>query len=70
MKANLGLTDRLIRIVLAVVAVVLYYSGVLTGTVGIIAVVVAGILVLTSFISFCPIYALLGIRSNFTRKKT
>lgn len=57
----MGSTDKLIRIIIAIIVAVLYFTGKLTGTVGIIAVVIAGVFVLTSLISFCPLYTLLGI---------
>ncbi|MDI9873981.1 YgaP family membrane protein [Flectobacillus rivi] len=61
MKKNMGSTDKLIRIIIAIIVAVLYFTGTLTGTVGIISVVIAGVFVLTSLISFCPLYTLLGI---------
>lgn len=61
MKKNMGSTDKLIRIIIAIIVAVLYFTGTLTGTVGIIAVVIASVFVLTSLISFCPLYTLLGI---------
>ena len=61
MKANMGGADRIIRILIAVVAAVLYFTGTISETVGIVAMVVAGIFLLTSLISFCPLYTILGI---------
>lgn len=61
MKKNMGSADKIIRIILAVVFAALYFTGVVTGTVGIILVVLAAIFLLTSFISFCPLYAPFGI---------
>lgn len=61
MKKNLGNADRVIRLVLAAVLIGLYFSGIIIGTVGIIGLVVAAVLALTSFVSFCPLYSLLGI---------
>lgn len=66
MKANMGNTDKGIRVVAAIVAAVLFFTGTITGIPGIILLVVAGIFLLTSFISFCPMYKLLGIS---TKKK-
>lgn len=63
MKKNMGNTDRVIRLLVAAVAAVLYFTGTVTGTLGIILLVVAGIFTLTSFISFCPIYALFGLNT-------
>lgn len=57
MKPNMGTTDRIIRAVLAIILAVLYFSGTVTGTLGIILLVLAGVFLLTSLISFCPLYA-------------
>ncbi|MDD4663934.1 MAG: DUF2892 domain-containing protein [Caldisericia bacterium] len=61
MKKNIGAADRIIRTIIALIIVVLYLMNVLQGTLGIVLMVVAGILVLTSLFSFCPLYAILGI---------
>lgn len=63
MKKNMGTTDRIIRLLAAAVIAVLYLSGTLTGTLAIILLIVAGIFVLTSFVSFCPLYAPFGIKT-------
>jgi hypothetical protein len=52
----MGSTDRLVRLVLAVVLLVLFFADVISGTIGIIGLVVAGIFVVTSFVRFCPLY--------------
>ena len=64
MKKNVGTVDQIVRILLAVVIAVLYFNEVITSTTAIILLVVAGVLVLTSFINFCPIYFFLGISSR------
>ncbi len=61
MKTNMGTTDRIIRLVIAAVLAFLYFSGTLTGTLGIVALVVAAVFTLTSLVSFCPMYSLLGM---------
>lgn len=66
MKKNMGATDKLIRIAIAAVVVVLFYLHILTGTLGIVLLVFAGIFVLTSFISFCPLYTIMGFSTNKT----
>jgi hypothetical protein len=63
MKKNLGNVDRVLRIAFAVVVAILYFTKVISGTSGIILLIVAGILALTSLVSFCPIYWTLGWRS-------
>ncbi len=57
----MGNADRIIRIVLAAIIGTLYFTNVISGTLGIIFLVLAGIFVLTSFISFCPLYASFGL---------
>ena len=68
MKKNMGNADKLIRLGLAVVFVVLWFQNIVTGTVGVILLIFAGIFVLTSIFGFCPLYKLLGINSG-TQKK-
>ncbi len=61
MKKNMGSADRIIRIIAAVVMAILYFSGTVTGTLGIVLLVLAAVFLLTSFVSFCPLYAPFGI---------
>lgn len=68
MKKNMGLVDRIIRVLLAVIVVVLYFTNVITGTLAIILLILAGIFILTSLISFCPLYLPLGIKT-FKKKR-
>lgn len=63
MKKNMGLTDRIIRLVVAAVIAGLYYSNMINGTVGVLLLALAAIFVLTSFIGFCPLYSLFGIKT-------
>jgi hypothetical protein len=68
MKQNMGSYDKLIRLALAIVLIVLFYTGVIKGTIGIIGLVLALIFTVTSLISFCPVYTLFGI-STFKKEK-
>ncbi len=61
MKKNMGTTDRVIRFIVAAVIAVLYFSGIISGTIGLILMVLAAVFVITSFVSFCPLYAPFGI---------
>ena len=63
MKKNMGLVDRLIRTVVAIVIAVLYFAHVIDGTLALILGIVALIFLLTGVVSFCPIYALLGLKT-------
>lgn len=64
MKANMGLIDRILRVIIAAVIGYLYYSGVISGTLGIVLLVFAGVFVLTSLVSFCPLYPIFGISTK------
>jgi hypothetical protein len=57
MKKNMGITDRLFRVIVAIVIGVLYFTGQLSNTAVIILGIFAVIFLITSFISFCPLYA-------------
>jgi hypothetical protein len=61
MKKNMGSTDKIIRIVIAIVIAALFFTNVISGVLGIILLVLAGVFVLTSLISFCPLYTLFGM---------
>lgn len=56
MKKNMGGLDRALRIFAAIAIIVFYYTNVISGTLAIILLVVAAIFILTSFVSFCPLY--------------
>jgi hypothetical protein len=63
MKKNMGSIDKIIRLVVAAVLVYLYYAGVVTGTLGVVLLIVAVVFTLTSVVSFCPLYTLMGIKT-------
>lgn len=67
MKKNMGTVDRIVRVIIAVLIVVLYLSGQLSGTVAAILGILAVVFLLTSFIGWCPLYVPFGIS---TRKET
>ena len=60
MKKNMGNTDRLIRIAISAVLLIVSLLGQLPSTLNAIALIVAVILILTSFTSFCGLYTLFG----------
>ncbi|MES1197925.1 MAG: DUF2892 domain-containing protein [Chitinophagaceae bacterium] len=68
MKSNMGLADKVIRILAAIAVIVLYFTHQISGTLAIILLAFAGIFILTSFMSFCPLYKLLGISSAKKKK--
>lgn len=68
MKKNMGSADRLIRVLIAAVIGVLYFTNVISGTLGIVLLVLAGVFLLTSLVSFCPLYAPFGLSTCNTQK--
>ncbi|MBK8420201.1 YgaP-like transmembrane domain [Candidatus Villigracilis saccharophilus] len=58
MKTNLSNIDRVVRVVLAAVFAYLYFGGIVTGTLGIVLVVLGVVFLLTAVVSFCPLYAI------------
>ncbi|SKB62241.1 YgaP family membrane protein [Maribacter arcticus] len=68
MKKNMGSTDRFIRIFIAVALLTTFYTDTVTGTLGYIMAAVAGVLILTTFISFCPLYTLFGMNTCKIKK--
>jgi hypothetical protein len=67
MKKNMGTVDKTIRLIVAILFAGLYFGNIVTGTVGLILVVLGAVFVLTSLISFCPLYLPFGI--NTCKKK-
>jgi len=63
MKRNMGGLDRIIRIVAAIIIGALSYTGVIQGTLAYILLGLSGVFVLTSFVSFCPLYAIVGLNT-------
>lgn len=69
MKKNMGSADRIIRVIIAAIFILLYATGTITGTVGIVLIALSIIFVLTSVVSFCPLYLPFGI-STIHKKLT
>jgi len=67
MKKNMGSADRVIRVVLAIIFGILYFTKTITGTWGIILLILGAVFLLTSFISSCPLYLPFGLST--LRKK-
>ena len=63
MKKNMGNLDKIIRIIVAIAFAGLYFGGIVTGTMGVVFLVLGAVFVLTSLVSFCPLYALVGLNT-------
>lgn len=69
MKKNMGIADRIIRALIALTFAVLYFTGIIEGTAGIVLLIVSVIFLLTSLTSFCPVYWPFGIKTCAKQKK-
>ena len=57
MKRNMSNTDRIVRVLISALFAYLYFGGIVTGTLGIVLLMLAGVFTLTAVIAFCPLYA-------------
>lgn len=69
MTKNMGSLDKIIRLIVAALFIVLYFTGTVTGTVGIILLILAAVFILTSLISTCPLYLPFGLKTTCEKKK-
>jgi uncharacterized membrane protein YuzA (DUF378 family) len=63
MKKNMGGLDRVVRIIIAAIVGILFYLNIIEGTLAYVLIGLSGIFMVTSFISFCPLYALVGLNT-------
>ena len=68
MTKNMGNTDKMIRLSLAALVAVLHFMGIISGTLALVLGIFAIIFALTSLVSFCPLYTLVGINTCATKK--
>ena len=68
MKKNMGNADRAIRVVIAILIAVLYFTNVISGALALVLMFLAAVFVLTSLISFCPLYSLIGVNTCPVKK--
>jgi len=64
MKSNMSSTDRIGRVIFAVLVVLLWTMDIITGTVATTLLIVGAIFVVTSMVGFCPIYTLFGMNTK------
>lgn len=69
MKKNMGSADKIIRLIVAAIIAILFFTNVISGTLGIVLLVLAVVFTLTSFLSFCPLYAIFGMSTCPAPKK-
>jgi hypothetical protein len=64
MKTNESSLDRIIRVIAGIILAVLYFTGMVTGSLGIIFIILGAVALLTGLVGFCPLYALLKINTH------
>lgn len=69
MKKNMGTIDKSIRIIIAALIAILYFTNIIGGTVGLVLLVLAGVFLLTSVVSFCPLYLPFGLSTCCKKKE-
>jgi Protein of unknown function (DUF2892) len=69
MKQNVGTIDKVVRIALAIVFGILYFTGTVTGVLGYVLLALGGIFLLTSMLGTCPIYSIVGISTCPVKQK-
>ncbi len=57
----MGSTDRIVRLVIAAIVALLYFTETVSGTLGLVLLILAGVFVLTSLVSICPLYSIFGV---------
>ena len=65
----MGKMDRLVRLVVAAIILVLYFTETISGTLGVVLLLLGGVFVLTSLINFCPLYLPFGLNTCSTEEK-
>jgi len=68
MKPNMGTADKVIRLIVVAIIVVLYFTGQITGTAAIILGIIAAAFLVTSLIGWCPSYVPFGISTRKSDK--
>jgi len=69
MKKNMGNADRIIRVLIAAILAILFFTNTVSGTLGIVLLIVAGVFVLTSLVGVCPLYMPFGLKTCSTKKE-
>lgn len=68
MKKNMGTVDKSLRVLIAILIAVLYFTNVISGLVATILLIFSAIFILTSLVGFCPLYTLLGVSTCKTKE--
>ena len=65
----MGAIDRVLRVLVALVVVTLYFTDVITGGLAIVLLILSGIFILTSIVGTCPLYMPFGIKTCKMKNK-
>jgi len=64
MNRNMGMSDRVLRAVVAVIFAILYFGGFVSAGIATGLLIVAVMFLITSTVGFCPLYTFFGIRTD------
>lgn len=64
MNRNLGVIDRILRVLIGLATYALFVADITSGVLGIVTLILGTVFILTSFVSFCPLYKIIGLKSN------
>jgi hypothetical protein len=64
LEKNMGTTDRIIRFIVAAIFAALYFTGIVSGTFGVVLLVLAAVFALTAIVTFCPLYLPFGLSTR------
>jgi uncharacterized membrane protein len=68
MKKNIGSIDKILRLLIAAIFIILFILNVISGVFGYILLALAAVFILTSLLNFCPLYAIFGMKTNTDKK--
>ncbi|HON53190.1 MAG TPA: DUF2892 domain-containing protein [Bacteroidales bacterium] len=60
----MGKADKVIRIILAAIGLLLFSTQIIYGVIGIVIFILSIIFIITAILGFCPLYILFGIKTN------
>lgn len=64
MNENIGILDRVLRVIIGLGTYVLFFTDIISGGLGLTFVAIATVFLLTSFVSICPLYKLISFKTN------
>ncbi len=64
MNKNIGIFDRILRVLIGLGTYALFFADVTSGISGLVLVALGTVFLLTAFVNVCPLYRLFGLKTN------